>query len=250
MEPRPHERGNGLKAEWSGRVWLLQWSHFLTNVETSPGPLNPRKGDSASMEPRPHERGNRSARFAPRSPTGSFNGATSSRTWKHADGDEEQADERDASMEPRPHERGNRRQVRAARRRGFASMEPRPHERGNSSFRRLVHLVLLLQWSHVLTNVETGQRPARSSPGTALQWSHVLTNVETACRVRLPRVAVLASMEPRPHERGNEHHGWNLENNLNASMEPRPHERGNAISACHAAGTRPLQWSHEIGRAH
>src|SRR5262245_7650245 len=84
-------------------------------------------------------------------------------------------------------------------------MEPRPSERGNSSRpgggRRFVSM---LQWSHVLPNVETVLLLVRDNNGLArLQWSHVLPNVETQrCR---PRVcpAYCASMEPRPSERGN-----------------------------------------------
>ena len=36
----------------------------------------------------------------------------------------------------------------------------------------------LLQWSHVLTNVETNRNPFRYRAYMVLQWSHVLTNVE------------------------------------------------------------------------
>ena len=39
--------------------------------------------------------------------------------------------------------------------------------------------------------------------------------------------AVLASMEPRPHERGNIVVGDGSRIGKQASMEPRPHERGN-----------------------
>jgi len=34
MEPRPHERGNVLKASGKLAAVVLQWSHVLTNVET------------------------------------------------------------------------------------------------------------------------------------------------------------------------------------------------------------------------
>src|SRR5919109_148081 len=85
-------------------------------------------------------------------------------------------------------------------------MEPRPHERGNigtrlqflaggrcfngaTSSRTWKPLKLSttqaeeyeLQWSHVLTNVETWPCLTHSAPhGQTLQWSHVLTNVETS----------------------------------------------------------------------
>src|SRR5205085_11923326 len=88
-----------------------------------------------------------------------------------------------------------------------------------------------LQWSHVLTNVETADAvrawqptpPASMEPrphergnvgiGVAtvvcrpeLQWSHVLTNVETPPRSRALRKEGRAPMRPRPHERENTSH--------------------------------------------
>ena len=61
-----------------------------------------------------------------------------------------------------------------------------------------------LQWSHVLMNVETTSNARkRRSPRTSLQWSHVLMNVETVARAVVGELRQLASMEPRPHERGN-----------------------------------------------
>src|SRR2546423_14650881 len=84
------------------------------------------------MEPRPHERGNSTCRRGNRSIRRSFNGATSSRTWKPRRIIREKKLALRASMEPRPHERGN---VPFNTDAGFlydgASMEPRPHERGN-----------------------------------------------------------------------------------------------------------------------
>src|ERR1043166_7797278 len=85
-----------------------------------------------------------------------------------------------------------------------------------------------------------------------LQWSHVLTNVETRQHRYWYFRPDDASMEPRPHERGNYygkaeeqavqkgfngatssrtwkrgHNSRRLRRNVPASMEPRPHERGN-----------------------
>src|ERR1043166_4764522 len=91
----------------------------------------------ASMEPRPHERGN----FRDQVPVLAAELA---------------------SMEPRPHERGNGAEGEGRERREFASMEPRPHERGNACSASLSPRPRSLQWSHVLTNVET--RPLRASP--------------------------------------------------------------------------------------
>ena len=105
MEPRPHERGKA-------RMLNTQctWS-------------------SASMEPRPHERGKSVDVGNPFAWRRSFNGATSSRTWKGITADFDVA-------------------------RLFASMEPRPHERGKCNLPFSASIAAQLQWSHVLTNVE------------------------------------------------------------------------------------------------
>ncbi len=59
-------------------------------------------------------------------------------------------------------------------------MEPRPHERGNWVRMGVLGEHPRLQWSHVLTNVETRCRdPHATRRDLVLQWSHVLTNVET-----------------------------------------------------------------------
>ena len=39
---------------------------------------------------------------------------------------------------------------------------------------------IYLQWSHVLSNVESGGRRFYRSDDLSLQWSHVLSNVERA----------------------------------------------------------------------
>src|ERR1043166_7072127 len=108
-------------------------------------------------------------------------------------------------------------------------MEQRPPDRGtrSDSLRRRCRRPAL-QWSHVLTNVETKEEskrrysqheasmeprphergnpkwpsPACWSSG-GLQWSHVLTNVETDGFAGVAVEEEEASMEPRPHERGN-----------------------------------------------
>ena len=58
-------------------------------------------------------------------------------------------------MEPRPHERGKRLIIRWIEPRKPASMEPRPHERGKLDGSLSDHRATVLQWSHVLTNVES-----------------------------------------------------------------------------------------------
>jgi hypothetical protein len=60
-------------------------------------------------------------------------------------------------------------------------MEPRPHERGNGGVEpKDMPLEDLLQWSHVLMNVETSTLSVPTDSPSSLQWSHVLMNVETA----------------------------------------------------------------------
>src|ERR1043166_5305007 len=108
-------------------------------------------------------------------------------------------------------------------------MEPRPHERGNrsDSLRRRCRRPAL-QWGHVLTNGETrgglrqpvgrqagfnGATSSRTWKPTGrrrhlvwfpeLQWSHVLTNVETDGFAGVAVEEEKASMDTRPHERGN-----------------------------------------------
>ena len=58
-------------------------------------------------------------------------------------------------------------------------MEPRPHERGNKKAFETFAKANPLQWSHVLTNVETAPWRFTKNRRRLLQWSHVLTNVET-----------------------------------------------------------------------
>ena len=58
-------------------------------------------------------------------------------------------------------------------------MEPRPHERGkNDAPEATADASPSLQWSHVLTNVESNSPKHGTAPNKPLQWSHVLTNVE------------------------------------------------------------------------
>ena len=62
MEPRPHERGKKLRI--GNKVYKIK---------------------DASMEPRPHERGKQQRCETACHRNKSFNGATSSRTWKAAE---------------------------------------------------------------------------------------------------------------------------------------------------------------------
>ena len=131
MEPRPHERGKHHRSTDHQASSRLQWSHVLTNVERLRLGRGQGETMSASMEPRPHERGKRSSDLPLAAPSSSFNGATSSRTWKDPF-------------------------VWVIEFSKTASMEPRPHERGKLPLRAAIsRQALRLQWSHVLTNVES-----------------------------------------------------------------------------------------------
>ena len=82
-------------------------------------------------------------------------------------------------------------------------MEPRPHERGKFRVNRRAHdhgsrfngatssRTWKVKWRRDMQNERH-----------VLQWSHVLTNVERRAQKRAYVGAVRASMEPRPHERG------------------------------------------------
>ena len=231
MEPRSYERGNGATdASRAARPASLQWSHVHTNVETH-AVASARRCQSycASMEPRSYERGNAAA------------AASQSRS------------RRCASMEPRSYERGNRtssdlqpvrgmarfngatfirtwkrhRWWRSVDRTGHrASMEPRSYERGNArpiSVTALRHAAIVLQWSHVHTNVETGRMPTCDAGLRPASF-----NGATFIRTWKPGESwrMDASMEPRSYERGN-----CPTMSSEASMEPRSYERGNSPPA-------------------
>src|SRR5262245_18088594 len=107
-------------------------------------------------------------------------------------------------MEPRPFERGNC--SACARRSGW-----RARFNGATSFRT---------WKHNKYTI--------FATFAVLQWSHVLSNVETEVSAASTLLLQGASIEPRPFERGNsEAHIHRLALILGASMEPRPFERGN-----------------------
>ena len=178
MEPRPHERGKRGCKYGIGENCLASMEprpHERGKLERAIPKIE--VGGYASMEPRPHERGKP---FQPRRQhhaQSSFNGATSSRTWK----------ENEFSI---------------------AKLEMRSFNGATSSRTWKGETTRLrskprnwLQWSHVLTNVESWLHGETASANKRLQWSHVLTNVERGWSY-----AVLspldASMEPRPHERG------------------------------------------------
>ncbi len=57
-------------------------------------------------------------------------------------------------------------------------MEPRSFERGERSGSIRIDAQSLLQWSHVLSNVESATGTVMVKALAELQWSHVLSNVE------------------------------------------------------------------------
>src|SRR5256714_6155730 len=160
MEPRPHERGNSLRPECvtstvkgfngatSSRTWKLDlqtWQSLDTTELQWSHVLTNVETPS----------------YYPRKETGPpcFNGATSSRTWKRA------------------LQHGCRRPLRrrfngATSSRTWKPTSPSTQTSGETA----------LQWSHVLTNVETRGETFRRHGLQQLQWSHVLTNVATRAR--------------------------------------------------------------------
>src|SRR5437762_1555857 len=61
-----------------------------------------------------------------------------------------------------------------------------------------------------------------------LQWSHILTDMETPTRASTLTAATFASMEPHPHGYGNRRLRATRSVPSYASMEPHPHGYGNA----------------------
>src|SRR5713101_6398099 len=117
----------------------LQWSHVLSDVETTP---------VATISARR---------------SGRFNGATSFQTWKPRSRVEHHGFAFGASMEPRPFRRGNRSCGEALRLPGWRF-------NGATSFQT---------W-------KPEGSPLSVSPPWGLQWSHVLSDVETSGRVSGP----------------------------------------------------------------
>src|ERR1700750_976201 len=109
----------------------------------------------------------------------------------------------------------------------------------------------VLQWRHVLTNVETHAARVKASSAFWLQWSHVLTNVETTAARAYPVPpadgfnGATSSRTWKPlrgwwwrwpligFNGATSSRTWKLDlpghyaEWQKASMEPRPHERGN-----------------------
>ena len=251
MEPRPHERGKDQTALLKISTRALQWSHVLTNVErivSPPGLLQDQWLQWSHVLTNVESQAQNGYR---KSQKGSFNGATSSRTWKAREkadfiGDGSSFNGATSSRTWKaltPH---------TTRQAGKASMEPRPHERGKKP-----------------NDARTKRNHLRFNGATSSRTWKGLT-----CRVQV-KLITIASMEPRPHERGKQrwwrtigaarccfngatssrtwkdsdrlarkstaltlqwsHVLTNVERSLlqgesqrrqRASMEPRPHERG------------------------
>ena len=82
-----------------------------------------------------------------------------------------------------------------------------------------------------------------------LQWGRVLMNAETHSAGRQVDEAVLASMGPRSHERGNQGVRIGATASRLASMGPRSHERGNSDNIQGARSIGPLQWGRVLMNA-
>ncbi len=180
MEPRSFKRGNQPQQapaphpnpRFNGATFFQTWKQLRAERGTSSrrmASMEPRSfkrgnllaikegagGQKASMEPRSFKRGNR--RFS------CFRTALAS-----------------ASMEPRSFKRGNVESGRNVQVLRCASMEPRSFKRGNprASERGAVQrrgfngATFFQTWKR-------GTRQAEYLPQNQLQWSHVLSNVET-----------------------------------------------------------------------
>src|SRR5205809_548971 len=133
----------------------------------------------ASMEPRPFRRGNGLSDVSIVILRDSFNGATSFQTWKR----------RERCRAACPGCRFNGATsfqtwkpcrlpppwAPAACFNGATSFQTWKHSRGN----RASYSSGVLQWSHVLSDVETGADDLQGQADLWLQWSHVLSDVET-----------------------------------------------------------------------
>jgi hypothetical protein len=174
-------------------------------------------------------------------------------------------------MEPRSLERGNPVHIRSMRLALPASMEPRSLERGNLSRGGKVKdstsgfngatlsrtwkpvdtfaapvAMGALQWSHVLSNVETRNNAGTLTEVEGLQWSHVLSNVETLGSALHCCGIQPASMEPRSLS--------NVETPTICATQPRRSGRFNRATPFRTwkhqfswNGFKPaqeLQWSH------
>ena len=204
MEPRPHERGNvnfppvclpvmRFNGATSSRTWKRAFhrARSLCRI-ASMEPRPHERGNSclkeasaaaipASMEPRPHERGNQGPNFGKRQKRSSFNGATSSRTWKRRSDlcRRECSGRFNGATSSRTWKPEVMRLTTPSATVGFnGATSSRTWKQGSLMASSGVRLVL--QWSHVLTNVETALKAVEGvDPEELLQWSHVLTNVET-----------------------------------------------------------------------
>src|SRR5438105_2877928 len=110
-----------------------------------------------------------------------LNGATSSRTWKHSYcGANVYAYH--ASMEPRPHERGNATRFRSAASARHCFNGATSSRTWKPYLRRAILFPDLQRFNGATSSRTWKRQPSLSCPTSAawLQWSHVLTNVETA----------------------------------------------------------------------
>ena len=176
MEPRPHERGkSGIFARSNGIKRGLQWSHVLTNVESS-RPRSPKQHERTLQWSHVLTNVERRLLLLPWLWLRRFNGATSSRTWKAV-----------CTVRSNTDEKLQWSHVLTNVERFDHLKRPRRDDCFNGA---------------TSSRTWKGPSPLVSLRRTQrLQWSHVLTNVER-CKNDTPPPLKQASMEPRPHERG------------------------------------------------
>ena len=206
MEPRPFDRGN-----------------FINGVKKHPESL-------ASMEPRPFDRGNLTWGSSPVANCLSFNGAAAFRPWKHC-----VAWWRNPTMtcfngatafrpwKPPTARYPTPRQSCFNGATAFRPWKPSgwwPPGRWQGCFNGAT---AFRPW-------KLGITPEAYERVVLLQWSHGLSTVETLPTQRFSCLSEgRASMEPRPFDRGNSQiHCADVPICL-ASMEPRPFDRGNSL---------------------
>jgi len=71
---------------------------------------------------------------------------------------------------------------------------------------------------------------AELTAAVLLQWSHVFSNVEIVRVIFNVLAQSIASMEPRFFKRGNTDESWVFRGGIYASMEPRFFKRGNGAA--------------------
>ncbi len=208
MQPRPHGRGNDIKCGRGAAGLRLQCNRGLTAAEISRPSRRRGRHRPASMQPRPHGRGNGATSIMGRPRQRCFNAAAASRPRKSA-------------------------RLLSAGQHQPASMQPRPHGRGNDT------AAGYYDYMSDCFNAAAASRPRKSllrliivtEPLAGLQCSRGLTAAEITDSERdyLDLLGFNAAAASRPRKFQPRRHV--LMDNRQASMQPRPHGRGNLAGA-------------------